>query len=190
MYTPWWQRLSKPTFEERFELNRFKSRGPVKRYGFKYGGSWADWKTNYEDQMTFEEYLQDDSIVKKPHFLDRKADGGRIGFADKPLKNFVPGSGPGTGSAVEAEVNIKKVKKALNSIKKQRNKKQLFEWSEKSDWYKKLQKDLGGKTPLSREYTNLLINKTVNEYFPNAYHGKTAMKNFRNDMVVNSFINH
>ena len=190
MYTPWWQRLSKPTLEERFELRKFKSGGPVKRYGFKYGGSWADWKTNYEDQMTFEEYLQDDSIVKKPHFLDRKADGGRIGFADKPLKNFVPGSGPGTGSAVEAEVNIKKVKKALNSIKKQRNKKQLFEWSEKSDWYKKLQKDLGGKTPLSREYTNLLINKTVNEYFPNAYHGKTAMKNFRNDMVVNSFINH
>jgi hypothetical protein len=38
--------------------------------------------------MTFEEYLQDDNLVKKPHFLDRKAEGGRIGFADKPLKNF------------------------------------------------------------------------------------------------------
>jgi hypothetical protein len=88
MYTPWWQRLSKPTLEERFELRKFKSGGPVKRYGFKYGGSWADWQTNYSDQMTFEEYLQDDSIVKKPHFLDRKADGGRIGFKDKPLKNF------------------------------------------------------------------------------------------------------
>tara|TARA_R100000008_G_scaffold54130_1_gene32994 strand:+ start:15 stop:2534 length:2520 start_codon:yes stop_codon:yes gene_type:complete len=50
------------------------------RPGFKYGGSWADWATNYSDQMTFEEYLQDDNIVKKPHFLDRKADGGRIGF--------------------------------------------------------------------------------------------------------------
>ena len=50
------------------------------RIGFKYGGSWADWATNYEDQMTFEEYLRDDTIVKKPHFLDRKADGGRIGF--------------------------------------------------------------------------------------------------------------
>ena len=48
------------------------------RPGFKYGGSWADWKTNYEDQMTFEEYLQDDNIVKKPHFLDRKAEGGVI----------------------------------------------------------------------------------------------------------------
>ena len=80
MYTPWWQRLSKPTLEERFELRKFKSGGPVKRYGFKYGGSWADWKTNYEDQMTFEEYLQDDSIVKKPHFLDRKAEGEGLGL--------------------------------------------------------------------------------------------------------------
>ena len=48
------------------------------RPGFKYGGSWADWKVNYEDQMTFEEYLQDDNIVKKPHILDRKAKGGRV----------------------------------------------------------------------------------------------------------------
>ena len=57
------------------------------RIGFKYGGSWADWATNYEDQMTFEEYLRDDTIVKKPHFLDRKADGGRIGFNEgtKPV---------------------------------------------------------------------------------------------------------
>ena len=54
------------------------------RPGFKYGGSWADWQTNYSDQMTFEEYLQDDNLVKKPHFLDRKAEGGRIGFADGP----------------------------------------------------------------------------------------------------------
>ena len=30
------------------------------RPGFKYGGSGADWKVNYEDQMTFEEYLQMD----------------------------------------------------------------------------------------------------------------------------------
>jgi hypothetical protein len=28
--------------------------------------------------MTFEEYLQDDNIVKKPHFLDRKAKGGSV----------------------------------------------------------------------------------------------------------------
>ncbi len=33
------------------------------RIGFKYGGTWADWKVNYEDQMTFEEYLQNDMLV-------------------------------------------------------------------------------------------------------------------------------
>jgi hypothetical protein len=49
------------------------------RVPFKYGGTWADWASNYEDQMTFEEYLKDDTIVKKLHALDRKADGGRIG---------------------------------------------------------------------------------------------------------------
>jgi len=51
---------------------------------FKYGGSWADWMTNFSDQMTFEEYLQMDIKTKKPHALDEKADGGRIGFADGP----------------------------------------------------------------------------------------------------------
>jgi hypothetical protein len=47
---------------------------------FKYGGSWADWMANFSDQMTFEEYLRMDLKEKKPHILDRKADGGRIGF--------------------------------------------------------------------------------------------------------------
>ena len=51
---------------------------------FKYGGSWADWMTNFSDQMTFEEYLQMDLKEKKPHILDRKAEGGRIGFSDGP----------------------------------------------------------------------------------------------------------
>jgi len=56
------------------------------RASFKYGGSWADWQTNFSDQMTFEEYLRMDLKEKKPHFLDEKADGGRIGFADGPPK--------------------------------------------------------------------------------------------------------
>ena len=46
---------------------------------FKYGGSWADWMANFSDQMTFEEYLRMDLKEKKPHILDRKAEGGRIG---------------------------------------------------------------------------------------------------------------
>ena len=63
------------------------------RPGFKYGGSWADWKTNFSDQMTFEEYLQWDLKEKKPHPLDEKADGGRIGFAGGRLVT----TGPNTG---------------------------------------------------------------------------------------------
>ena len=51
---------------------------------FKHGGSWADWEANFSDQMTFEEYLRMDLKTKKPHALDEKADGGRIGFADGP----------------------------------------------------------------------------------------------------------
>ena len=43
------------------------------RVPFKYGGPWADWKVNYEAQMSFEEYLQDDNIVKKLHALDKKS---------------------------------------------------------------------------------------------------------------------
>ena len=68
------------------------------RPGFKYGGSWADWKVNYEDQMTFEEYLQDDNITKKPHFLDRKAKGGRIRGAG-PLA-IAPALAPGLAEAL------------------------------------------------------------------------------------------
>ena len=57
-----------------------RSWGLGDRVPFKYGGTWADWKVNYEDQMTFEEYLQDDKITKKLHALDKRADGGRIGY--------------------------------------------------------------------------------------------------------------
>ena len=55
-----------------------RSWGLGDRVPFKYGGTWADRKVNYEDQMTFEEYLQDDKITKKLHALDRKAKGGSV----------------------------------------------------------------------------------------------------------------
>ena len=45
------------------------------RVGFKYGGSWVDWKINFGDQMTFEEYLQMDLKNKKSSKLN-KAEGG------------------------------------------------------------------------------------------------------------------
>ena len=59
------------------------------RVPFKYGGTWADWKVNYEDQMSFEEYLQDDVIVKKIQAIDKRAEGGRIGRADGPPGKLV-----------------------------------------------------------------------------------------------------
>jgi hypothetical protein len=69
-----------------------RSWGLKDRPGFKYGGSWADWMANFSDQMTFEEYLRMDLKEKKPHILDRKAEGGRIGQLVTPS---VDGSRPG-----------------------------------------------------------------------------------------------
>ena len=125
---------------------------------------------------------------------ENMAQGGRIGFNEG---KFVTGRGPGTGLAIEADVNVKKVKSALNKIKKQKNNKNIFEWNEKSDWYNKLRETLGGSSKLpngkfgmNRDFTNTLINQVVDESFPGAYHGRSAAKNFRRDVVVNSFIDH
>jgi hypothetical protein len=110
----------------------------------------------------------------------------------KVVKDFTATSGPGTGKIFDDPAAIEIVKANLNKIKKQRNNKALFEWSEDSDWYRKLRKELNPntKTGTNREYTNKLINQVVDEFFPGAYNGKNAIKNFRNDMVVKSFIQH
>jgi hypothetical protein len=137
-------------------------------------------------------------------FRQQKAGGGmlvepgfggvRQGYKDKKskVKEFTATSGPGTGSVFDDPAAIDIVKAELNKIKKQRNNKDLFEWSEKSDWYKNLRKRLNPNTKkgLNREFTNKLINQVVDEFFPGAYHGKNAVTNFRNDMVVKSFIQH
>ena len=115
-------------------------------------------------------------------------DGSRPGYKDE---KFTVGSGPGTGDALTSDRNTKIVKTALNKIKKQINNKPYFEWSEKSDWYKKLQSKLGGKAEgvgMNKDFTNQLINKVVNENFPGAYHGRSAISNLRKDMVVNGFV--
>jgi hypothetical protein len=117
-------------------------------------------------------------------------DGLRPGYA-KVKDKFTVGSGPGTGDALTSDRNTKIVKTALNKIKKQINNKPYFEWSEKSDWYKKLQSKLGGNAEgvgMNRDFTNQLINKVVNENFPGAYHGRSAISNLRKDMVVNGFV--
>ena len=137
-------------------------------------------------------------------FRQQKAGGGmlvepgfggvRQGYKDKKskVKEFTATSGPGTGRVLDDPAAIDIVKAELNKIKKQRNNKDLFEWSEGSKWYKNLQRRLNPNTKkgLNREFTNKLINQVVDEFFPGAYHGKNAIKNFRNDMVVKSFIQH
>ena len=62
---------------------------PKSQYAGKYGGSWADWMSNYSEQMSFEEYLRDNSIVKKPHILDQKAKGGKVA---QPRRKYVAGA--------------------------------------------------------------------------------------------------
>ena len=137
-------------------------------------------------------------------FREEKAGGGmlvepgfggvRQGYKDKKskVKEFTATSGPGTGSVFDDPAATDIVKAELNKIKKQRNNKDLFEWSEGSKWYKNLQRRLNPNTKkgLNREFTNKLINQVVDEFFPGAYHGKNAVTNFRNDMVVKSFIQH
>ena len=58
---------------------QFKAGG---RAGFKFGGSWADWKANHEDQMSFEEYLKID-IDKPVHPID-KSTGGSVSQLVQP----------------------------------------------------------------------------------------------------------
>ena len=106
---------------------------------------------------------------------ENRADGGRIGYEDGGMlvqpsddgsrpgykkDKFTVGSGPGTGDALSSDRNTKIVKSALNKIKKQVNNKPYFEWSEKSDWYKKLRTQLGGNAEgvgMNRDFTNQLI---------------------------------
>ena len=83
---------------------------------FKHGGSWADWMTNFSDQMTFEEYLRMDLKTKKPHALDEKADGGRIGL--KPGGIVEPGV---THYATKTNPYYQKVKKKDYSSRALRN---------------------------------------------------------------------
>jgi len=75
-YIDWWNRTGPVTLGERFGLNGIKRVALAKGVS---GGWWGDWKLNYEDQMSFEEYKQSLDIDKNPSGLE-KAEGGRIGF--------------------------------------------------------------------------------------------------------------
>ena len=151
---------------------------------------------NYIDKMQEMYEGKPSSMAQEPRnmFADGQLvqpndDGSRPGYQGK--NKFTVGSGPGTGDALTSDRNTKIVKTALNKIKKQINNKPYFEWSEKSDWYKKLRTQLGGNAEgvgMNRDFTNQLINKVVNENFPGAYHGRSAIANLRRDMVVEGFV--
>ena len=148
--------------------------------------------------------MYDGGGAAKQLLVQPSDDGSRPGYAKSKkkinrdesyrtvVKDFTATSGPGTGKIFDDPAAIEIVKANLNRIKKQKNNKAFFEWSEDSDWYKKLRKELNPntKTGTNREFTNKLINQVVDEFFPGAYHGKNAIKNFRNDTVVKSFVQH
>ena len=136
------------------------------RVPFKHGGTWADWKVNYEDQMSFEEYLQDDNIVKTIQAVD-KAEGGRI-------RQLVTPSGDGlrpgySGDYTEAEklkqnriYTIHEGKRTLDLTTEQ---KRWFNKTHKNNpqsrFYKKEWHDLGGKkADLLDSYYNQLNKPT------------------------------
>ena len=77
MYTPWWQRLSKPTLEERFELRKFKSGGG--RVGFKNGNGVYDEKELLGKRVRelMDEGYEFGEAVKQA-MKEGYADGGRI----------------------------------------------------------------------------------------------------------------
>ena len=116
-----------------------------------------------------------------------QADGGRIGFKKK---GFVSGIGTGVKGIDDPE-KYKIVKKYLNKVKSQKNKKIFLDWSEqignkKTKWYT----DLSKEVQLSRDPLNKLINKVTLEEFPTAYAGKFGRVNYAREMVVKSFIDY
>ena len=134
-------------------------------------------------QETHEEYLQRINL-ERPFNMNQ---GGRIGFKKK---GFVSGTGTGVKGIDDPE-KYKIVKKYLNKVKSQKNKRIFLDWSEqignkKTKWYT----DLSQEVQLSRDPLNKLINKVTLEEFPTAYAGKSGRVNYAREMVVKSFIDY
>ena len=117
------------------------------------------------------------------------ADGSRPGYA-KQKQKFI--SGPGTKTtALDDPKKYKIVKKYLNKVKTQKNKRIFLDWSEQigskpNPWYEKLK----GEVRLTRQPLNELINKVIEEEFPTAYSGKAGKAEYAREMTVKSFINY
>ena len=110
-YIEWWNRTGPATLGERFGLNGIKRVALAKGTP---GGWWGDWKLNYEDQMSFEEYKQSLDIDKNPSGLE-KAEGGRIdmkpgGIVEPGVTHYATPKDPKSG--------LGKIREYLKQFKK------------------------------------------------------------------------
>ena len=116
-------------------------------------------------------------------------DGSRPGYA-KVKDKFISGSGKKI-KAIDDPKKYKIVKKYLNQVKSQKNKKIFLDWSEQikgkpNPWYEKLKSEVS----MTRGPLNELINKVTKQEFPTAYSGATGRLAYAREMTVKSFINY
>ena len=167
-----------------------------------YGKSQLAYQQAVKDgfQGTYEEYLRLMSPTKSfadggripfdsGQLVKPSVDGSRPGYA-KQKQKFI--SGPGTKTtALDDPKKYKIVKKYLNKVKTQKNKRIFLDWSEQigskpNPWYVKLSKEV----KLTRQPLNELINKVIAEEFPTAYSGRAGKVEYAREMTVKSFINY
>jgi len=142
------------------------------------------------------ETLEDwDTTFRRPNaeggvqqLVTPSVDGSRPGYQGKD--KFISGTGTGV-KGIDDPKKYKIVKKYLNKVKSQKNKRIFLDWSEqignkKTKWYT----DLSKEVKLSRDPLNKLINKVTLEEFPTAYAGKTGRVNYAREMVVKTFIDY
>ena len=141
-------------------------------------------KINLFNNFMYRNPKADGGMLVKP-----SADGSRPGYA-KQKQKFI--SGPGTKTtALDDPKKYKIVKKYLNKVKTQKNKRIFLDWSEQigskpNPWYEKLKSEV----KLTRQPLNELINKVITEEFPTAYSGRAGKVEYAREMTVKSFINY
>ena len=141
------------------------------------------------DREAYDDFMKRNPMAGGGMLVQPSADGSRPGYA-KQKQKFI--SGPGTKiTALDDPKKYKIVKKYLNQVKTQKNKRIFLDWSEQigakpNPWYEKLK----GEVKLTRQPLNELINKVIAEEFPTAYSGRAGKVEYAREMTVKSFINY
>jgi hypothetical protein len=150
---------------------------------------------DYIDKMQEMYEGKPSSMVQEPRnmyaqgqLVQPNADGSRPGYQGKD--KFISGSGKKI-KAIDDPKKYKIVKKYLNQVKSQKNKKIFLDWSEQikgkpNPWYEKLKSEVS----MTRGPLNELINKVTKQEFPTAYSGATGRLAYAREMTVKSFINY